>query len=148
MQRLFILPIALLLSACATAELPPIERPKAISLAQGSNSATIYLTRENGGALAHTTAEIILDGKKIGTMTNGQCVRLAIPAGSHNLQLTKNAFGSLGSALGNAVAKAFKIYNVKIERGQRLHYTARARYDGPKTGWLFSVSKQPSGQSC
>lgn len=148
MTRLYILLVAFLLTGCATTELPPIERPKAISLDQGPNSAIIYLTRENGGALAHTTAEIMLDGERIGTMTNGQCVRLAIPAGSHNLQLTKSVFGSLGSALGNAIAKAFKVYNVKIESGQRLHYRATARYDGPKTGWLFSVSKQASGEPC
>lgn len=148
MARAYVLAIILLLTGCATAELPPIERPKTISLAHGPGTATIYLTRENGGALAGSTAEILLDGKTIGTMTNGQCVRLTIPAGSHNLQLAKNVFASFGGAIGNALLKAFKAYNVKIKTGQSLHYTAKARYDGPKTGWLFRVSMQPSGNTC
>ena len=65
-----------------------------------------------------------------------------------SLQLAKNVFASFGGAIGNALLKAFKAYNVKIKPGQSLHYTAKARYDGPKTGWLFRVSMQPSGNTC
>ena len=148
MARTFILAVVLLVTGCATADLPPVEPPKAIALAQGSNTATIYLTRENGGALGHSSAEIMLDGKKTGTITNGQCVRLTIPAGSHNLQLAKSVFASLGSALGNAVASAFKIYNVKIKSGETQFFRAKARYDGPKTGWLFTTTKQKTGSAC
>ena len=148
MAHACILLMILLLTGCATTELPPIERPKALSLANGPDTATIYLNRENGGPLAHSIAKITLDGKEVGTITNGQCIRLTVPVGSHNLRLNTALFGSLASGLGNALAKSLNVYNVKISKGESQHFSGKAYYDSPQVGWLFRVSKQDTGRTC
>ena len=131
MARACILAMILLLASCATTELPPVERPKALSLANGPDTATIFLNRENGGPLAQSVAKITLDGKEVGTITNGQCIRLTVPTGSHNLQLNTALFGSLASGLGNAIAKSLNVYNVKITKGESQHFSGKAHYDSP-----------------
>ncbi len=145
--RIFI-SVILLLSACAPRELPPIEKPKAISLGKGQNSGTIFLNRQNARQLGFVTADILLNGERVGKITNGQCVRLTVPAGSHNLQLTEGNFGAIGAALGNAIAKSIGKYNVKITKGQQLHYFAQPVYDSPNVGWLFQTTQQTSGRKC
>ncbi len=139
--------IALALAGCAGTP-GPVEKPKAISVAKAGKTATIYLTRANARVYSASAANVLLDGRQIGTITNGQCVRLTIPAGNHNLQLTTGFLSNLGGALGNALASSLKAYNVKARAGQRLHYGAKPVYNGPNTGWLFSVSQQASGRPC
>lgn len=148
MARICILPVILLLAGCATTELPPVERPKALSLANGPDTATIFLNRENGGPLATSVAKITLDGKEVGTITNGQCIRLTVPTGSHNLRLNTALFGGLVSGLGNALAKSLNVYNVKISKGEIQHFFGKAHYDSPQVGWLFRVTRQDTGKTC
>lgn len=81
-------------------------------------------------------------------MSNGQCVRLRIPAGNHNMHLTTGVFGDLGAALGNTIASSLGGFNVKAKPGQRLFYSARPVWDGPGTVPRFTVSQQASGQAC
>ena len=132
---------------CATGLLPPADPPKAISLASGGPTATVILNRVSHTVYRAAAANVLLDGKQVGTVTNGQCVRLTIPAGNHNLQLTTGLLSNLGGALGNAIASSLKSYNVKIAAGQRQFFSAKPYYDGP-SGWLFRVTKEATGQPC
>lgn len=143
--------MAAALAGCVAAPGPvdgPVEKPKAISVAGGGARATVILRRANFSVYSASSANVLLDGTPVGTISNGQCVRLTIPAGNHNLQLTNGLFSDIGGALGNALASALEVYNVKAQAGQRLYYSAKPVYDGPNTGWLFEVSQQASGRAC
>ena len=145
----FILPVMLAIAVTACAGSPgPVEPPKAISAAQGGETATVIINRVNAQPLHWVDANIMLNGKAIGTISNGQCVRATIPVGDHFMQLTQGLLGNIGGALGNAVAGAFKFKNVKIKSGQTLHYAAMPYYDGPNTGWLFRIQREASGRVC
>jgi hypothetical protein len=137
----------MVLAGCATAT-GPVEAPKTISAASGGNTATIFLRRADVWMASASSANVLLDGERIGTVSNGQCVRLKVPAGNHNLQLTAGFLADLGSALGNAVARSLKIYNVKAKPGQRLYYSSKPVWDGPGTVPRFTVLQEASGQPC
>lgn len=139
--------LAMALGACATTT-GPVEPPKTISAATGGNTATVFLQRADVWMASATSANVLLNGERIGTVSNGQCVRLKIPAGKHTMQLTTGVFGDFGAALGNALAKALDTQNVKAKPGQRLFYTARPVWDGPGTVPYFTVSQQASGRAC
>ena len=139
--------IAMALAACATTT-GPVEPPKTISAATGGNTATIFLRRADVWMASASSANVLLNGKRIGTVSNGQCVRLKIPAGDHTMHLTTGVFGDLGAALGNALAKSLGTQNVKAKPGQRLFYSARPVWDGPGTVPRFTVSQQASGRAC
>lgn len=139
--------IAMALASCATAT-GPVEPPKTISAATGGNTAIIFLRRANVTMASASSANVLLDGKRIGTVSNGQCVRLRIPAGDHTMHLTTGVFGDLGAALGNAIANSLGTQNVKAKRGQRLFYSARPVWDGPGTVPRFTVTQQASGKAC
>ncbi len=146
MLRILILSgIMMALAGCATG---PVEPPKTISAATGGNTAIIFLRRANVTMASASSANVLLDGKRIGTVSNGQCVRLRIPAGNHTMHLTTGVFGDLGAALGNAIANSLGTQNVKAKRGQRLFYSAKPVWDGPGTVPRFTISQQASGQAC
>ncbi len=148
-MRIVLLFVVVLLAGCAgTSKPPPVGAPKAISLAQGGNTGTIYLNRANAPQLGYSTADVLLDGKKIGTIENGQCVRLTVPAGSRQLTVSASAFGNFGAALGSALVASMNLHNAKIKGGEVLHFSTKPYYDGPQTGWIMSTLKQKSGRTC
>ncbi len=94
--------------------------------------------------MSQLEAYIDFDGKALGTITNGQCVRISIPAGKHMLTVSKlrfNPFASVGSLLSSAL----KLHNVDIKAGQRQYYIVKPYYSGPNAGWMYSTTKQKSG---
>ena len=141
--------VLLCLTGCAAGPPPPVFGPIAINAAEGKNTSTIILNRANARVLGHNSGEITLNGNKIGEIKNGQCVRLTIPAGNHNLHVHKGSiFNSIGSSIGNAFAEGLAIYNVKAVPGQTLHYAVKPHYDSPNVGWLLITRKQESGPNC
>ena len=148
MLRCFaVLSVFLGAAACATTT-GPIAEPKTISAATSGPTATIFLNRADVTVYSASDANVLLNGERIGTISNGQCARLTIPAGNHNLSLSAGLFSGIGSAIGSALASSLNIYNVKAVKGQRMFYFAKPVYDGPNTGWLFKVKQQPSGRAC
>ncbi len=117
-------------------------------MASGSGTGTLYLSRPDHRVFGHEDAYIILDGQNVGTISNGQCVRLTISSGKHQIQVSPNAFANFGAAIGAALAKAFKYRNVDMKAGGRLYYQATPYYDSPQVGWMFSTTKKTSGRSC
>ena len=139
---------AMLVAACATTP-PPVFEPTAISVAKGKNTATIFLNRADAPILGHATASIIFNGKSVGEIKNGQCVRLSVPAGSHNLHASKaSIFGQVGDSIGHSIAQSFNHFNVKIKPGQSLHYFAKPEYDSPNVGWIFRTIQKQAGRTC
>ena len=148
MLRVFTgLVILLGVAACATTT-GPIAEPKTISAATDGPTATIFLNRADVTVYSASDANVLLNGERIGTISNGQCARLTIPAGNHNLSLSAGIFSDIGRAIGSALASSLNIYNVKAAKGQKLFYFAKPVYDGPNTGYLFKVEQQPSGRAC
>lgn len=136
-----------LAAGCATGP-PPVFEPAAISVGKGSDTLTVFMNRQNGGPLASANANLLFDGDVIGTIGNGQCVRLTLPAGNHNLTAAVDRFGSLGGSMGQALASAFNSYNVQGAPGQTLYFEVKPHYDSPQVGWLFYTSKVASGRTC
>lgn len=139
--------ILVTLAGCATTT-GPVEEPKTISAATGGKTAIVYLRRADVWMASAESANILLDGKRIGTVSNGQCVRVRIPAGDHHMQVTTGFLADLGAALGNAVARSLETQNAKARPGQRLYFSAKPRWDGPGTVPYFTVTREASGQAC
>ena len=139
---------AILVAACATTP-PPVFEPTTISVAKGEDTATVFLNRADDAVLGHASASIIFNGANVGEIKNGQCARLSIPAGSHNLQVSKaSIFGNVGATIGHSIAQSLNHFNVKIKPGQSLHYFAKPEYDSPNVGWIFRVAQQKAGRTC
>ena len=92
--------IALASIVATTAWVGPLEAQGTSS----SNLATIYISRPTQFAGAGLSVDVQVDGKSVGSISNGGCMRLRLPAGRHTVS-GGNMWGGIFSGGGRRVAR-------------------------------------------
>jgi len=149
MQKLSIAILMVVLTGCASGGAPIKYKPISIAVAKGSKTATVYLTRQSHWLKTNVPANIIFDGKPIGVIKNGQCVRLKLPSGTHHLVVASSdiLFGNAASSANYSLAQSFGFQNLQMKPGQTQFFLTQLEYDSPGV-YLFQTRRQSSGRKC
>jgi hypothetical protein len=77
--------VALLAGGCATLDAEGGASPKSAVLpgASGGNGGTVYVSRPSQLAGAGLSIDVRVNGKSVGAIGNGECIRLKLPPGRH-----------------------------------------------------------------
>ena len=147
MMRAIALFLVVLLGGCASGT-PVPHAPIKIVAAEGPATSTVYLNRASTWVWSKLDAHILLDGKVIGTVKDGQCVKLTVPSGNHHLSVSGDQlFGGAAGSLGQATAGLFGLYNLKIKPGETQFFYARLE-PNPGGSYHFATLRQSSGRKC
>ena len=139
-MRTFACCLTLFVAGCASGPVVS-HKPSKIVAAQGPGTATVYLNRPTNHIWSTTNGKIFLDGKNIGVIKNGQCVRLTVPGGAHRLYVVPDLpLSDLGSGLDLGLS------NLNIKPGQAKFFRARV---GVQNGaFQFLTNPVASGNTC
>jgi hypothetical protein len=78
---------SLLAGGCATVDAQGNATTKSVVLqgASGANSGTVYVSRPSQLAGAGLSVDVDVDGKSVGSISNGECMKLKLAAGRHTI---------------------------------------------------------------
>ena len=147
MLRALTLSLAVWLGGCASGT-PVPHKPIKIVAAKGPRTSTVYLNRASTWLWSKLDAHIFLDGKNIGTVRNGQCVRLTVPSGNHHLSVSPDQpFSGATTALAQTIASSLGLHNLKIKPGQTQFFYAYPELN-PGGSFNMATERRPSGRKC
>ena len=116
--------------------------------AKGPGTATVYLNRASSWVWSKLDAHILLDGENIGTVKNGQRVKLTVPSGNHHLSVSSDQlFGGATASLAQSFAGSLGLYNLKIKPGEVQFFYARLE-PNPGGSFHFETFRRSSGRTC
>lgn len=110
--------------------------------------STVYLNRASTWVWSKLDGHIFLDGKNIGTVKNGQCVKLTVPSGNHHLSVSEDQlFSGAFTVLAQSAASSLGLHNLKIKPGQTQFFHAHPELN-PGGSFNFATLRRPSGRKC
>jgi hypothetical protein len=110
---------AALLSACAASG------PAFVAEPTSGNQSTIYLFRPSKFANGGASPDVVLDGRKVGSISNGGYLPLHVPSGSHTLEIPYNAWSwDIRCAPVTLQTDASTTYYVAIDTDASLSFVA------------------------
>ena len=86
MRSYYVITVAALLSGCAASG------PTFVASPSSSNQSIIYLFRPAKFANGGSSPDVVLDGKKVGSLKNGGYIPLSVSPGPHTLEIPFNAW--------------------------------------------------------
>jgi hypothetical protein len=142
-----------LVFAFAAAMLVLCDRPPS-ALAQAKAAAgtgTVYVSRPSQWVASLLSIDVYVNGKKVGSISDGKCMKVTLPAGRHRIQgydalwtgqLWGSETGSVGVNVGVESVSFVSITPTMIYPGQYIIYPATVSSKG-RSCWLPAGHVQP-----
>jgi hypothetical protein len=122
------------LQGCASGQ-PPEAFGKA-----GANTGTVYVSRPSQLAAVGMAMNVYVDGAQVGSISNGQCIRLTLPAGRHAIK-GRDAWPTLFDSGHGTV-------HVDVRPGSASYVVITPTMMMPGQYLIYPASIVPSGQRC
>ena len=116
-----------------------IEAPAAQG-SSSSNLATIYISRPTQFAGAGLSVDVQVDGKSVGSINNGGCMRLRLPVGRHTVS-GGNLWGGIFTGGGRREAR------LEVKPGESIHVLITPSVLSGYS-FIFPVTVMATGQRC
>ena len=112
--------------------------------AQGSstsNTGTIYVRRPSQFAGIGLSVDVHIDGRSVGSISNGGCMRLRLPAGRHTVS-GGNMWGGLFSGGGRREAR------FTVSPGGSIYVLITPTMLLPSSNFIFPATVMATGRRC
>lgn len=109
--------------------------------ASGANAGTVYVSRPSQFAGAGLSVDVRVDGKSVGSIGNGECMKVRLPASRHTIS-GGSSWGAPFSPNGGA-----RPVHVNVGRGTSNHVVITPRML-PGYNFIFPATVTATGKRC
>jgi hypothetical protein len=106
------------------------------TIVNAAGSGTIYVNRESTFINMLGNLDIAVDGKVLGSVENGGCTKIQVPAGKHVVG-SPNFFGSVRDSA-----------TVSVPSGGHVYILAQPRMEYPGPVYWTAMRQLPKGRRC
>jgi hypothetical protein len=104
--------------------------------ATAASTGTVYVSRDNAFVSSLSNLDISIDGTIVGTVANGGCVKLTVPAGTRVIG-SPNFWGSTRESA-----------TIKVTSGGTVYVTAVPKVEWPGPVHWAAMVVSPKGRRC
>ncbi len=113
--------------------------------AVSANTGIVYVSRESLYVGSLAVVSVRVDNVPVGSIANGQCIRLNLPAGKHTIHGVDALGGGLMSDL---IGPGSSAVTVSVQPGQSIHVRIVPSFNLPGKYLSSGAMVTPSGPTC